>query len=662
MSKISPNPEPGRLPDQDQDRIILMADRFDRSAAAHNIWAEKAKENVDFLEGRQWTATQISELESQGRPALVFNKIAPLVRLLIGYHRNNRTDIKFFPSGEGLANEDVGEALTRLEKHIHEQNSISFVDTEVFLDGIVAGRGYFDDRINFEENIHGEILSRAVDPFSVYIDPDADSYDLDETANYIQTTRWVSIDEVEVSFGKPAAELLNPFFTGNAWTTFPQLNATVESEVTPIRSFGLEDDITAPAHERFRSVFHEQFIDDYRKNIRLLDSQYYLSVTANVFIDLETGQQKRIPDHWAPERIQKVLFFAEQSGNPMVVQRRKVRRIRWTVVVGDIMVFDDWSPYESFTIRGYFPYFRRGITRGMVDDLKDPQKEVNKRRSAEIEIVGRTANSGWIMEDGALDTDQERQLEMFGNRPGIIIKKKQGASLDKIDPSPPPTAMERLEEKSRNDIKEIGGVNEAALGELDKVTSGRALEARQRQAVIGFQMYVDNFSRTKELQGRKHLDLVQNFYTEERLFRVLGEDGKRTELFINRRTIDPVSGAGRILNDITIGKYAVSIDETPMAASFQNAQFEEALLIIEKLGPVGQALLASRPDLLVEMSSLPRKEEWSEALKEALGLAAAAPPAGPGGPQGGVPVPAGPAQPDALGGAQNVVPLIQGGG
>ena len=69
MAEISPNHEPNRLPDQDQDRIILLADRFDRAAAAHNEWAKPAKECVDFMEGRQWTADQIATLDKQGRPA-----------------------------------------------------------------------------------------------------------------------------------------------------------------------------------------------------------------------------------------------------------------------------------------------------------------------------------------------------------------------------------------------------------------------------------------------------------------------------------------------------------------------------------------------------------------------------------------------------------------
>lgn len=606
------------LPKQNVDLIVLLAERFDVSAGAHRKWAEPAKECVDFCEGRQWTADQLAALELQGRPALQFNKIRPLVRLVAGYHRNNRTDFNYFPTGEGPSNEQVGEVITATAKHASENTQLEFIDAEVFLDGIVSGRGYFEDLMDFTDNIHGVIRSRAVDPFTVYLDPSAQSYDLDKDCNYINKARWVSIDEIEYLYGKTVSDHLNSIATGNtAWSMFPQLSeGATDPEITPQRGFGQDDDAMDPTFSRYRDLFDEYFVDRYRKNIRVLDTQYYVTVDRRFFVDLETGQTKPIPDHWDAQKIQKALLFAQEIGNPLRAIKRKTRRVRWTIIVGDIIIYDSFSPYKTYTIRPFFPWFRRGITEGMVHDLRDPQKEVNKRRMAEIEIVSRTANSGWMYEEGALNAENEEQLELFGSMPGINIKyNKDRQPPEKIDPNPPPTAMERLEDKARDDLQEISSVNKEALGADETVKSGRAIEARQRQAVIGLQMYMDNFRRTKEMQGRKYLELIQNWYTEERVFRVLGEDGRRTQIVINQRTVE------RMLNDVTIGDYGVGVDETPMAASFENAQFEEMLLILEKLGPVGQALLQTRPDLLVDASSLPRKEEWTEALRAALGVA-----------------------------------------
>lgn len=639
---------PKRLPKQNYETIMLMADRWQRSANAMRKWSERARECVDFVEGRQWTAEQIAALEKEGRPALTFNKIARLVRLVLGYQRNNKTDIKFRPANEGGGSETVAEVLSKIVKQISDTAGLEYVDAEVFLDGIVTGRGYWDSRLNFDNNDFGEVMSKAVDPFTVYLDPDADQYDL-KNCNYIQTSKWVSIDEIELTYGKQVADLLGPFTRGESWTGFPSSYEGPNDEITPVRTFAEEDDSESSFFRDYRDTFNNDFIDPYRKNIRLLDSQHYVTMERDVFIDLETGERKTIPSAEEFSRrgidrqkfIAKALFHGEQMGNPLIVDRRRVPELRWTIQVGDVLVYDEWSVYDTPTIDAYFPYFRRGHTQGMVDDAIDPQKEINKRRMAHLESVARMGNPMWVYHEDSMDPEQERRLEQQGSRPGFILKWKGSEKPERDYPNARNQGQEKLEELFSKDLPEITGINESALGDVDKVQSGRAIEAKQRQAVISLQMYLDNFSRSKTEQGRKYLELIQGHYKEERIFRILGEDGQLVQLAINQQVIDPVTGKMTRLHDITLGKYMVSIDETPMSATFASAQFDEALDILERLGPVGQALLGLRPDLLIELSSLPRKEEWKEALQQATGQT---PPEGQGGPPGG-PGAAVPAQP-----------------
>lgn len=662
---------PRNLPRQNAEMVRLIADRWWRASQAQQPWAEKAKECVDFLEGRQWSEKQLRVLERQKRPALVFNKIAPLVRLVLGYMRNNRTDIKYLPANEGPANETVGEVISKIVKQVSETNQMPWVDAEVFMDGIVTGRGFYDTRLNFDENELGEIVSSALDPFSVYIDPDADDYDLTK-AKFIQVTRWLSYEDIAGAFGDQAAALVRPFIGANyvqSWGGFPFLDMS-GPEITPVRNFGRTDD---PSLQPFADFFHTELLDPTRKTIRCIDMQHKQRVMSDVLIDLETGDKLPVPEQSelavmfpevpAAQRrdnfISKAMYHAERLQNPLVLARRPVDRVRWTVMIGDIIVHDDWSPYKTYTVQGFFPYFRRGITRGMVEDMLDPQREVNKRRGLEIEIVGRTAQGGWLLNKDSLSKQEEENFRQNSSLPGFIgtYRGEPTKKPERIDPSPPPTSMERLEEKARNDLREISGINESALGELDRVQSGRAIEARQRQAVIAIQMYMDNFTRTKELWGRKNLELVQNYYTEERVFRIIGEDGKLAQFMINQRVMDP-TGASVIdrLNDVTLGRYTVSVDETPLSASFANAQFEELLLILEKLGPVGQAVATTNPELLIQMSSLPRKEEWAQALRQAM--SGGAPPGAPGAPPGpGVPAPAPGAAPAPQAGGAQVIPM-----
>ncbi len=641
------------LPDQDPARLLLLAERWQRAATAHERWAIPAKLCIDFLESRQWSEDERRLLREAKRPHETFNKISPLVRLVLGYFANNKTDIKFLPAFNGISDDQIAEVLTRLEKAENLHCDLEYTDAEVFLDGITTGRGYFDDRLSFEHNDFGERRSKALDPFAVYIDPDAQDYDPNATDGgwgFVINSSWMSPDEIGNQFGQQAADLVAPLAKGYSpigpvWAT-----QGIAGEITPVRRFGFEEDGFPEWGNSLQSLLGD-YVDPLRKNLRVLDFQYRVTERKRVFIDLETGDRKTVPDYWGPDKVAKTLYWAnEVAKNPMTVQVRPVQRLRWTTVAGDLIVHDEWSPYDTYTITPYFPYFRRGQTRGMVEDLIGPQREINKRRNANIETVMRTANSGWMYHATSLDPRQETNLKKFGAVPGIHIKWKGDKEPQKIEPSPYPEGLAKLEGQATDDIRQISGINESALGELDRVQSGRAIEARQRQAVIALQLYLDNYNRTKKLQGRKHLEIYQDHYTEQRIFRVEKDDGQFMQLVINQQQMDPASGAITKFNDISLGNYSVSIDETPLSADFANAQFEEAMSMMKQFQTMGFPMLPFA-ETLIDLSTMPRKEEIKADLRNALQAAAGATPGGaPSGPPaapppgpGGAPPPNGPA-------------------
>lgn len=640
MTQFGPVPV-DKIPDQSSDVVMLVAERWQRSSDAQERWASKARLAVDFMEGRQWSEQDLALAKRQKRPTLVFNIIAPLVRLIEGYHRNNKTDITFQPGNDDLASEEVAEVLTHLEKNVTQGNKIPFVDAAVFADGIITGRGFYRSTLDFDDNDLGEVRSRSKDPFAVYLDPDGDTYDLNESCAYTNTTKWVSIDEIEHTLGKKVATLLRPFTKGQTPMS-PVASMMVNDEITPTRYFGQSDDQTWPWWDQFYATMGN-FVDQQRKTLRIIEHEHYVSEERHVFIDLETGAKKLVPRDWNRERIQKVIAYAEMQGDPILVEKRRVRTVHWTTMCGDMLLYNQPSPYESFSLTPFFPYFRRGATRGAVDDLIDPQREKNKRRSTEIEIVTKLSNGGWKFHTDSMTPKQKRDLKNFGSSPGFMLEYK-GTDLPEpqiLQPGPPPSSMERLEQKSEDDIKRISGINAEALGELDKVQSGRAIEARQRQAVISIQVYMDNFKHSKTLLGEKHLEMFQNFYTEPRVFRVLGEDGKFSRMMINQMTMNPnaPTPVREVLNNITLGKYLVVVDESPLSATYLNAQFEEMLTMLEKLGPAIGPAIPMFADLMFDLSTLPRKDEWVERIKQLMGgvPGAGGPPPGGGVPNAGVP-------------------------
>lgn len=612
------------LPAHTQDKVLLLADRWTRADGAHSVWATIGKRCVDFVEGKQWTDEEIRQLEDEERPALTFNKMGRLIRLILGYHRNNRTDLKVQPGYDGSGSQDVANVLTRSAKNISEINQLPYVDTEVFMDGIITGRGFYDCRLDFARNDFGEIKWTAKDPFSIRLDPDGDTYDLNESCSFVMEQRTVSIEEVEFFYGGSAAALLWPLIGRHGAYTGGVPEAVIErsEEITPWRGFGGQQGGPLGPYYFAAEAYIANAFDRARKTVRLVDCQHQIRQLMWHFVDLETGDREPIPEGWTQEQVKKVLWWTEQHYakfgklSPLRVQKRPGKKIRWTTVAGDIVVYDQWSAYETYTLTGFFPWFRRGKTRGAAEDLIDPQREINKRRSSQIDIVTRTAHSGWMYHQSSMTEEQEQTIEQHGARPGVNIKWKgeQWQKPEKIQPGVPPQAMERLEQKSAQDLNEISGINESALGELDRVQSGRAIEARQRQAVIAIQVYMDNMTRTKHLGGRKTIEMIQNHYTEQRLIRVQGDDGKISFEKINERM-----ATGQIINDVTVGRYVVSLDETPLTASYLQAQTEEIKSMVE----AGLVPIEAVQDVAINASTMPQKDivlRRVQAMQAAAGI------------------------------------------
>ena len=602
------------LPEQDQDTILLQLERFDRAMAAHSNWALTAKKAVDYVEGRQWTQAERADREAEGRPTLTFNKTKPLIKLVAGHQRQNRNEIRFHPGNDGSGTGETAETLTHTSKQIDEINGTRWNDAEIFMDGIITGRGYIESKLSFTNNLLGEVSERVLDPHSVYIDPDANTYDPEDWSWWFKSS-WLSFDRIRVLYGAKTAAMVRNVDPSNTHSISAMSNLSSgawEDDVTPERNFGetewFDGNNNAASWRRgFLSSSIIDHLDTSQRLVRVVEQQHRKLVKRRFFIDTVTGDKRVIPDNWNRERIARVMEFATIQGASLTVQEMAVMRVRETHTALDRVLYDEWSPYRTFSIIPFFSWFRRGKTLGMVEDLMDPQDEINKRRNAYIEIVSRMANSGWMYPDGALDPAEEDNLLEFGSTPGVHVKWKGGPENkpEQIQPPLPPLAFERLEGQANQDLKDIANINDAALGREEKVQSGRAILAKQKQTVIAYEPEFDNFARTKEMLGRKRLELIQDFYTEERIVRVRGENGQPVEKVINQ-----AAAAGNILNNVTVGRYGVEIDDAPLSASFLSAQLDEALKFVEIGIPIP-------PDILVDLSSLPRKEEVKQRIMEA---------------------------------------------
>ena len=172
------------------------------------------------------------------------------------------------------------------------------------------------------------------------------------------------------------------------------------------------------------------------------------------------------------------------------------------------------------------------------------------------------------------------------------------------------TGLDRIAQKAAANIKTISGVNDSMLGTDSAEVSGIAIQAKQNRGAIMIQVPLDNLRKSRQYLAEKILNLVQTFYTEQRVIQVTNEDDPlkpREEMIVNEQTPE-----GEIVNNLTLGEYDVIVTTAPARDSFDEIQFAEAINL-------RQAGVAIPDDAIIEYSHLARKGELAKRVRVMTG-------------------------------------------
>jgi len=560
--------------------------------AGHDEWLEVAKKCDDFYLGEQWDQKDRDKLEAEGRPVLTINEILKVINAFLGKQSTQRVDLGFKPRRD--ATQESAKVINLLIEQILDNNKYEFLEKEVFEDGVVVDRGFFDFRMEFKDNIMGDIKARVIDPYEVLPDPDAKSYD-PEDWNSVITTRWMTLEDIEAHYGKAKRDEVNS--SSQAYETFGEDSIRYDGR----RTFG--DDTTTPLQTT------DYDADKTIRSVRVVERQFRRLAPIRFFVDNDVGDMKRIPDDLDED---KAIAIAKQAG--LSILKRVGKRIRWVTTVDRVVLHDSWSPYRTFTIVPYFPFFRKGKTSGVVRQLLSPQEQFNKIESQMLHIVNTTANSGWIADEGSLANMTIEELEERGAETGLVMIVKRGSERpEKILPNTVPTGLDRLATRAQSNVAGIAGV-EGLVGTPQREVSGVALDQLEARGLIQVDVPFDSLKRTRGLVAAKVLELIQDFYTETRVMRVSvgnGFDEEDEEVILNG-----LDAAGQIVNDVTIGEYDIVVGTRPARDNYEDAQFANALQMRE-------AGVMVPDDVVIRHSQLDNKHEIAARV---AGLQGVAPP------------------------------------
>jgi hypothetical protein len=569
----------------------------------HNAYVEKADLCERHFRGDQWELTDKEQLRLVRRPALTINKIMSTVGNVLGEQIGNRSEIAFRPrNGAKAATADV---LNKVMKQIADVNQLDWKRSDVFADGIIGSRGYLDIRLDFNDQMQGEVRYEVLNPKNVIPDPDADQYDPD-TWGDVFVTKWVTADDIAVLYNKEDAEYLRnreqSFYT-YGYDSMDTRRDRFGTEVNPAWHNGQDD-------------------SNVLRNLRLIERQYRKLDKQKHFVEVATGDMRAIPESFDRDRI---AFFVQKFGFKVVT--KLVRRIRWTCVCDNVVLHDDWSPYKHFTPVPYFPHFRRGTTIGLVENLTGPQELLNKVTSQELHVLNTTANSGWKVKTGTLVNMSIEELEQRGAQTGLVVEVTDLEGIEKITPNSTPQGLDRMSFKAEESIKSISGVSDSMQGFDREDVAAKAIQEKKKSGTTNLVKPLDQLDRFDHFVARNTLDIVQEFYTEPRILTITTDQltGETEEVGINQ--VDPATG--EVVNDLMLGEFGVVITSIPHKETLEDSQFDQAVALRELGVPIPDSVLikASRlqdkADILKEMEAISngeaaqKKAATQQALDEA---------------------------------------------
>ena len=572
-------------------KLALFRKRFRAAVEAASKWQEEAKQDYDFVAGKQWTDQQMQDFVDSNRPPIVINKIRPRISIVSGYQRLNRLDITFL----ARTNDDVELAHVRsgVTKYVLDRCDYQNIESQSFVDCCIGGLGWFGVKFKYDEEIaDGEAYVERVDPFSIYVDPEAHELDYSD-AKFICRARWTDKDEVKQIYPEKAESI------ENAFAKYDSIEED-EKEDVEVDPFWYSGELL---------------------KIRIVEYWYKVR-DKKLMLQLSTGETAEYN-----EQTQEQLNMLLQSGQVVVISQQEipVTKVRCCVFFDNILLEDIDSPYQH----GEFPYVPivyhyygvGDIPAGFVRDMKDPQVEINKRRIQALHIIDNSSGGGGWYEQSAMTPEQQAEFKEKGSMPGHWQQVNEGAltqaKIRERETKQPPAAMINAEQQATSDLTEISGINEQLLAQdVSNSSSGRAIELRTRQAVTNLAVIFDSLRRAKKkiaylLWGKRgHAGIIPQFYTAEKTMRIEGENGQEY-IQINQQVLqqDPIAGPiVRTLNDLSQGEFDIVVSDVEASVTQREADLLLLVDMMSKLGIPGDMIF----DLLVKGTNLHDKNDIAE--------------------------------------------------
>ena len=156
-----------------KNETLKAADQWERYVymrdSGHQDFLDKADKCIKFFRGLQWEQADLDRLIAEQRPALTINKIISTLSTIMGEQIFNRMEVSFAPKNG--APPEMADVLNKLWTHDAHENQLHWVRSDIFADGGITSRGFYDVRVCFDDNLRGDVEITKLNPKNILKDP-----------------------------------------------------------------------------------------------------------------------------------------------------------------------------------------------------------------------------------------------------------------------------------------------------------------------------------------------------------------------------------------------------------------------------------------------------------------------------------------------------------
>jgi hypothetical protein len=519
----------------DQDRkTVKMGEKMLTDAKRHRQkfdynWIS----NYEFFRGNQW-----DEKRPSYRHAEVLNVTWANIQSIIPILTDPRPNIEAMP--EDPSDYEFSEIMTQILRAKWDKEVWGQIVAEALVDSQIYGTAIA--KVPWDPEALdglGEMGFELVDPMYFYPDPRA--------------------RDINDSFGKYVIEAV-PTDLEEVKRKYPKKAKLIESDVSDLHS-----------------------LQDQRHNIHDRNPRETVEGRQNTAGE---GHSKRsdmankvlLVTIWlhSDEMVEQEIERKDKEGKVTkgFQSKKKYPRGRKIIFANGILLEDIENPY----LDGKFPYSRlidHAMPRefwgmGEIDQLKGPQRLINKISSYMMDIVSLVGNPVWkVPLESGVDTQN------LTNQPGLIVEHNGAAPPSREPGIMPSPVLQSMLNQFMQIYDKISGINDVSRGAIPSGMSGIAIDLAQEAAQTKLRLKSRNVDAFLTKAGQLMVSRILQFYETTRVIRLTNNPNAPT--FFKFAIDEIFDESGQSQQIATVQPIEVQPGQSPIAGAVQQIPIKSNL-------------------------------------------------------------------------------------